>query len=96
MTMDVNKLDIFMLYKGNTYLPTTPTLHSVPYHTGIQFLPLDKNMFLKVHYLVNQLESTFRLVHSEVAIKSTVPFNNAVFCRQICRSVFLYGDQLVW
>ncbi|XP_065899757.1 vacuolar fusion protein CCZ1 homolog [Dysidea avara] len=57
MTMDVNKLDIFMLYKG------------------IQFLPLDKNMFLKVHYLVNQLESTFR---------------------QICRSVFLYGDQLVW
>jgi len=62
MTMDVNKLDIFMLYNGNTFLPTIPTLNSAPNHTGIQFLPLDKNMFLKVHYLVNQLESTFRSV----------------------------------
>ena len=31
-------------------------------NTGIQFLPLDKYMYLKAHCFVNLIETTFRLV----------------------------------
>ncbi|CAI8013592.1 Vacuolar fusion protein CCZ1 homolog [Geodia barretti] len=42
---------------------------------GMQFLPLDKYMYLKAHCFVNLVETTYR---------------------NIQRTVFLYGDQLVW
>ena len=32
---------------------------------GIQFLPLDKYMYLKVHCFVNLIETTFRYVISQ-------------------------------
>jgi hypothetical protein len=42
---------------------------------GMQFLPLDKYMYLKAHCFVNLIETTYR---------------------NIQRTVFLFGDQLVW
>jgi hypothetical protein len=69
---------------------------------GIQFLPLDKNSYLRVQCLVNQIEVAFPCVRVpgfffSLSLSLSLLFHQIVAaCSCIVSTVFLFNDHVVW